>query len=198
MLEQQLAVTLDLGLPALASLEASAVEGEMRRLARSKAVTTSQPSSGAIPALLVLPGLDAGRSMPLTLQGDKPGYLDMRPVSPDTFEPTVGIDVPDGPYVLLDVDTGMDTLGMSPRVAADHIADAGRSPLTLVEGLTLLALHPGILRERNCYQMLGSRRGDKRIASLWVTRAGHPRLGWCYEGVPHTWLGAASCARRIG
>jgi hypothetical protein len=38
---------------------------------------------------------------------------------------------------------------------------------------------------------------DKRIASLWITRAGVPRLGWCFEGVPHSWLGAASCRVRV-
>ena len=86
---------------------------------------------------------------------------------------------------------------MAPRDALAAILDAGRSPLTLEEGVAVLLAHPGILRERNCYQMLGSRAGDKRIPSLWVTKDGRPRLGWCWEGTPHTWLGAASCARRL-
>ncbi|WP_422678000.1 DUF5701 family protein [Blastococcus brunescens] len=28
--------------------------------------------------------------------------------------------------------------------------------------------------------------------------ARRPRLGWCYQGAPHSWLGTASCAGRRG
>lgn len=45
--------------------------------------------------------------------------------------------------------------------------------------------------------ILGSRCGDKRVPALWVS-GGHPRLGWCWAGNPHTWLGSASCAGRVG
>ena len=62
----------------------------------------------------------------------------------------------------------------------------------------MITAFPGILRVANCFQMAGSRRDDKRIPSLWVNRAGAPRLGWCFEGVPHSWLGTASCSGRIG
>lgn len=191
----QLASMVALGLPGLAGTTDDAVRERAESLLRSEAPCVSVPESDRLPALLVLPGLDVERAMPLTRQGAKAGYVDMRPVSPAGFEPVV--DVPDTPYLLLDVDAGRDTLGLSPRDAAAHIAAAGRSPLTLAEGITLLALHPGLLRERTCFQMLGSRRDDKRIASLWVTKQGSPRLGWCYEGVPHTWLGSASCAARV-
>jgi hypothetical protein len=141
------------------------------------------------------PHLDAEAAMTDTRQGVHPGYVDMRPVRPSSFRPVV--DVPSSPYVLDGIDLGGDLLDVAPREALVRILDAGRSPLTLEEGVSVLLAHPGILRERNCYQMLGSRAGDKRIPSLWVTKAGRPRLGWCWEGTPHTWLGAASCAARI-
>lgn len=140
------------------------------------------------------PRLDAEAAMPLTRQGVHAGYVDVRPGGPSAFRPVV--DVPAAPYDLEDVDLGADLLDVAPREALVRISDAGRSPLTLEEGVAVLLAHPGILRERNCYQMLGSRAGDKRIPSLWVTRDGRPRLGWCWEGAPHTWLGAASCAGR--
>lgn len=140
------------------------------------------------------PHLDAEEAMGRTRQGAHAGYVDMRPVGPSSFRPVV--DVPATPYLLEGVDLGQDLLDVAPQDALLRILAAGRSPLTLQEGVAVLLAHPGILRERNCYQMLGSRAGDKRIPSLWVTKAGRPRLGWCWEGTPHTWLGAASCAAR--
>ncbi len=68
--------------------------------------------------------------------------------------------------------------------------------MTIDEGIAALLLHPDLLRTANCYQLLASRDASKRIPSLWVTGKGRPRLGWCYEGMPHSWLGAASCAQR--
>ena len=197
--EEQLETSLRLGLPALAGLEAGPLVERVGQLVRALERSGAPPGGpGRLPALLVLPGLDAEGVLPLTRQGERSGYVDMRPVVPASFTALAELAVPPTPYLAVDVDTGRDTLGLAPRAAAARLAEAGRSPLTLEEGVTLLALHPGILRERNCFQMLGSRRGDKRIASLWVTKAGQPRLGWCYEGVPHTWLGAASCVGRIG
>ncbi len=146
------------------------------------------------PAVHVDPSLDAEAAMPHTRQGEHPGYVDMRPVHPSAFRPVVAL--PQAPYDLEGVELGADLLNVAPRDALAAILEAGRSPLTLEEGVAVLLAHPGILRERNCYQMLGSRAGDKRIPSLWVTKDGRPRLGWCWEGTPHTWLGAASCAGR--
>ena len=132
--------------------------------------------------------------MARTRQGHHTGYVDMRPLQPSSFRPIV--DVPAKPYVVEGIHLGADLLDVAPRDALLRIVAAGRSPLTLEEGVAVLLAHPGLLREQNCYQMLGSRAGDKRIPSLWVTKDGRPRLGWCWEGTPHTWLGAASCAAR--
>ena len=153
------------------------------------------PESPSEPmSVRVDPHLDAEVAMPQTRQGLRPGYVDMRPVQPSEFRPVV--DVPSAPYLLDGIDLGAHLLDVAPRDALVRILAAGRSPLTLEEGVAVLLAHPGILRARNCFQMLGSRAGDKRIPSLWVTKDGRPRLGWCWEGTPHTWLGAASCATR--
>jgi hypothetical protein len=113
------------------------------------------------------------------------------------FRPLPELDIPTGPYLLLDVDPGADTLNVPPSEALPRITAAGRSPLTIAEGLAVLVSDPGVLRGRNCFSLLGSRAGDKRVPALWVS-ARRPRLGWCYQGAPHTWLGSASCAGRLG
>src|SRR4051795_5363508 len=112
------------------------------------------------------------------------------------FLPLPELDVPTAPYLLLDVDPGPDTLGLPPAEAAPRIAAVGRTPLTIAEGLAVLVSEPGVLRSRNCFSLLGSRAGDKRVPALWVS-ARRPRLGWCYQGAPHSWLGSASCAGRV-
>ena len=61
----------------------------------------------------------------------------------------------------------------------------------------MLVSDPGVLRGRNCFSLLGSRAGDKRVPALWVS-ARRPRLGWCYQGAPHTWLGIGVLRRAAG
>ena len=139
-------------------------------------------------------GIDVTTAMTQARQGAHAGYVDMRPLKPDAFAPTIPL--PKGDYLLEDIDLGRDLLNVSPKDAERVIESAGRSPLTLEEGVEVLLAHPGLLRTANCYQMLASSAGDRRVASLWATKEGRPRLGWCWRGTPHTWLGAASCATR--
>jgi hypothetical protein len=113
------------------------------------------------------------------------------------FRPLPELQVPAGPYLLLDVDPGADTLNLPPAEVLPRLTAAGRSPLTIAEGLAVLVADHGVLRSRNCFSLAGSRAGDKRVPALWVSDQ-RPRLGWCYQGAPHTWLGTASCAARWG
>ena len=83
-----------------------------------------------------------------------------------------------------------------PADALPRIRSAGRTPLTIDEGVALLTQHPEVLSERNAFQALASRADNKRIPSFWMSK-GAPRLGWCWEGNPHSWLGAASAAQRL-
>ena len=116
----------------------------------------------------------------------------------DRFQPIDGIDLPAAlAYLVADVDTGADTLNVTPDDALSRIENAGRSPLTIDEGVALVTHHPEVLKERNAFSILGSRCGDRRVPALWVSK-GRPRLGWCWAGNPHTWLGSASCGGRIG
>jgi Family of unknown function (DUF5701) len=125
------------------------------------------------------------------------GFTTMEPDDLASFRPLPELGVPAVPYLLVDVDPGPDTLNVTPADVAPRLAGAGRSPLTIAEGLAVLVSDHGVLRSRNCFSLLGSRAGDKRVPALWVSER-RPRLGWCYQGAPHTWLGTASCAARRG
>ena len=207
--DRQVATYASLGVPALHGMsEAAFVElvRPLREVAHTRppggpaeppGSTTEPGDPGRLPFVLVVPGVPAEDLMPLTRQGTHAGYVDMRPVDSSVFGPLPESAVPGTPYLAWDVDTGRATLNLHPADAGAWLAARERLPLTIDEGIAALLLNPGLLRAANCYQMLASRDGSKRIPSLWVTSTGRPRLGWCYERMPHTWLGAASCAARI-
>ena len=50
---------------------------------------------------------------------------------------------------------------------------------------------PQLLEKNRCFMLSGSRRHDRRVPAHVDQRAG-PKLGWCWDGNPHTWLGVAS------
>ncbi len=115
----------------------------------------------------------------------------------EDFQPIDGLEIPDGDYELAGVDTGMDLRNVTPDDALPLILDSGRSPLTVEEGIALIARHPEAVTPNAGFSLLGSRCGDKRVTAVWISK-GAPKLGWCWAGNPHTWLGSASCAKRIG
>jgi Family of unknown function (DUF5701) len=129
--------------------------------------------------------------------GGRPGFTTMEPDDLARFEPTDAVELPvAGAYALVDVDPGREFLGVTPDEALPAILERGRSPLTIEEAIAVIRQHPEIL-ERDRFSILGSRCGDRRVPAIWVSQR-RPRLGWCYAGAPHTWLGSASCAERIG
>jgi hypothetical protein len=162
---------------------------------RDQLPAVGTPGEG-IPFLVVLPDLPVGAVLDAVHMVGGTGFTTMDPDDLARFRPLPELDVPGAPYLLLDVDPGPDTLNQPPAQALERIAAAGRAPLTVAEGLSLLVSDPGVLRSRNCFSLAGSRAGDKRVPALWVS-ARRPRLGWCYQGAPHTWLGTASCGGRV-
>ena len=127
----------------------------------------------------------------------KAGWTDMQDEI-DSFRPIDGVDVPDVPaYLLVDVSTGPETLNVKPDDALPMIIGAGRTPLTTDEGVALVTQFPDVFEVRNAFQAVASRSDNKRIPSFWMSK-GAPRLGWCWAGNPHTWLGAGSAAGRLG
>ena len=154
------------------------------------------PSGEGIPFVVVLPDLPVVEVLGAVHTVGGTGFTTMDAEDLARFRPLPELDVPTTPYLLRDVDPGPDTLNLPPSEALPRITATGRSPLTVAEGLSVLVSDPGVLRSRNCFSLLGSRAGDKRVPALWVS-ARRPRLGWCYQGAPHTWLGSASCGGRV-
>jgi len=132
----------------------------------------------------------------IDLEG-KQGWTDMPPDDLAGFLPIDGVTVPPSAYLLADVDTGSEFRNMRPLHALPSIVEQGRSPLTIDEGVALMLQFPHVLLTHNAFQMLASRCGDKRVPAMWVSY-GKPRLGWCWQGNPHTWLGMGSAAARLG
>ena len=192
-LDRQLAQLVAAGVPGLTGIGPTAL---LRRVAPLYELLAEECSQTF---LLVLPGLaPLDRLVSLTSFNGRPGFTTMEPDDLARFGPTGDVEVPDRAYLLLDPDTGPDSLDVPPEKALPGLLAAGRTPLTLDEVLALLLVRGGeLLRRETCFSMLASRCGDRRVPALWVSK-GAPRLGWCWDGAPHTWLGSASAAARLG
>jgi len=136
------------------------------------------------------------QAMPLVRLSGKGGFTTMEADDLERFTPVEGVRLPAGSaYLVGDIDTGRGTLNVAPDEAIETITEEDRSPLTIDEGMALITHYPEVLKARSCFSMLGSRCGDRRVTAMWISR-GRPRLGWCWAGAPHTWLGSASCRSR--
>jgi uncharacterized protein DUF5701 len=158
------------------------------------------PQGGRIPFVLVVTSrvVPWQRAIGLVVLGGKAGFTEMPADDLDRFRPIDGIAVPGGSaYLISDVDPGAATRNVTPDDAMATIMGDGRSPLTIDEGMALITLFPDVLRTHTAFSMPGSRCGDRRVTAMWISR-GRPRLGWCWAGNPHSWLGSASCAGRLG
>ena len=159
------------------------------------AAAVAEPSDeGRIPFLLisrVAPPLDAlGRIGGATSMLDAGDLARWRPID--------GLRVPPGAaHLALDVDLGDATRGLAPDDALALLAAEERSPLTLEEGIALVASHPEVVYRNHGVQFPGSRCGDRRVTAIWLSQGRH-KLGWCWAGNPHSWLGMPSCAARWG
>ena len=123
------------------------------------------------------------------------GHLE--PDELDGFLPIDAVRLPSGPaYVAVDVDLGTGSRNVRPEDALRDILAAGRSPLTIDEGIALVLQQPEAIATNWGFSAAGSRRGDQRVPAFWIS-AGRPKLGWCWDGNPHTWLVTASCEARL-
>ncbi|HEY0772907.1 MAG TPA: DUF5701 family protein [Nocardioidaceae bacterium] len=193
-LDRQLRTLHDLGYPAAAGIS----DADLDLLVKPLHDLLPETPDGPIPLLLVVrstlvPTVDAVARW--SVKG-KAGWTDMADELAG-YRPIDGVDVPDAPvYLLLDVDTGAETLNVRPDDALPMVTARGRTPLTIDEGVALVTQHPDVFKTHNAFQALASRADNKRIPSFWMSK-GAPRLGWCWAGNPHTWLGAASAGSRL-
>jgi hypothetical protein len=196
--QRQVSNLVALGYAAHARLDEGAFA---RRLSPLEEVAAALPRSGEearIPFALVVGGVfPPERAIAALRSGGKHGFTTMEADDLARFAPIDAVALPDAPaYLATDVDTGRGTLNVTPDDALATITGAKRSPLTLDEGVAVLTQFPDVLRTHNCFSLLGSRCGDRRVTALWLSK-GAPRLGWCWAGNPHSWLGSASCAGRV-
>ena len=161
-------------------------------------------------SLLVTPAPASGLA-PLLRLGDKAGFVVADMTDVDAFGPTDDAPAPEAPYVVTGLDRGDAYLDRTPAESVPEIVAAGRSPLTLGEALHWVLLDPEVLERNACFMAAGSRLRrpdgtyDARTPALWISngtgrdgreRRDAPKLGWCWWGNRHTWLGIASCAAR--
>ncbi|MFE9956420.1 DUF5701 family protein [Micromonospora sp. NPDC005299] len=199
--DRQLDRLVQLGYPALAGLTEHAFRDlltPLRAAAVAGAADLAAPTDGRVPFLLVttrelVPVQE--RIALTTLAGKrKPGILDRNFPADDlpTFDPIKELEVPAGPaYLLFDVDRGEEYRNLPPSTALAEMTARGRLPITIDEGLAFVTVHPPALASNRCFSLVGSRCGDKRVPALWISQ-GAPKLGWCWFGNPHTWLGSAT------
>jgi hypothetical protein len=201
--EQQIKTLVSLRYPEMLGLSDHAFRDHIAALAafipdeHSAKVDVEQ---GRVPFVIVTQSERAptGLTLPLVEREGKQAIEKLYPIAPELFVPIKSITIPNGlAYLLRDIDRGQETLNVTPNDALTVIQDAGRSPLTINEGIALLTQYPQLLRKNQCFSLLGSRCGDQRVPALWLSER-RVKLGWCWAGNPHTWLGSASCADRIG
>jgi hypothetical protein len=191
--DRQLGNLVALGYPALAGLSEEAFAERLAML---------RPAADTGTFLLVVtralvPVEEAMARTTLTGR-TKPGFVDrtFEPGALERFGPAKGVHLPAGDaYLLLDVERGEEFCGAVPAQALATIEERGRTPLTIEEGVALITHHPELLVKNKCFSLGGSRCGDRRVPAIWISQNA-PKLGWCWEGNPHTWLGMASAGGR--
>lgn len=198
-LQEQAERLIGLGVDHLAVLPAERLRG-----------VPEQPGS----LLAIHPNLvPASALAPLLRVNDKSGFVVTDMADVDEFVAIPSATEPDAPlYVVDDLDRGDAMANWSPDEALPTITDAGRTPLTLTEGLHWLLQRPDILQRGRCFMTIASRRNkpdgslDARTPAVWISNGtgrdgaanrNAPKVGWCWAGNRHTWLGFASAGRRF-
>jgi hypothetical protein len=154
----------------------------------------------------------ASRLAGLVEREGKQGFVVADMTDLDAFAPIEQATLPATPVYLVDaLDRGDEMANWSPDEALPAITGRGRTPLTVAEGLHWLLQQPEALQRNRCFMTIGSRlrkadgRLDTRTPALWLSngtgrdgreRRGAPKVGWCWAGNRHTWLGFASAAGR--
>jgi hypothetical protein len=201
-------------LPSLSDQAERLIQLDVHRIAGLPADQLRNLPHSVDSLLVVHPDLAPASALaPLLRVNDKPGFVvtDMSDV--DEFAPISSITLPDAPlYVVRGLDRGDVMADWSPDEALPAITDAGRTPLTLTEGLHWLLQRPDALVRGRCFMTIGSRPRkpggslDARTPAVWISNGtgrdgshnrNAPKVGWCWAGNRHTWLGFASASGRF-
>ncbi|MEV7174081.1 DUF5701 family protein [Streptomyces sp. NPDC093224] len=197
----------DLGVHRLAGVSAA----ELRSFAETAAQARTEPAGGGTLLAVHPDRVPASALAPLLRRDDKPGFVVVDMTDVDRFTPH-GATLPDSPfYVLEGLDRGDDMANWSPEEALPALTAADREPLVLTEGIHWVLQKPEVLDRNHCFMTIGSRLRkdngalDARTPAIWISngtgrdgreRRNAPKVGWCWWGNRHTWLGFASTTGR--
>jgi hypothetical protein len=200
--DRQLETLLETDYPTLLHMTAKKFRKELESL-KSKLPEVSSTEvdleQGKLPFVIVVQSelLKVEEAMARLNFYGKPGVVSMYPRKPEDFKTIEGVGIPDRlAYLLTDIDRGKAFLNIIPETALKTITQEKRSPLTIHEGIAVLTHYPEFLKKNNCFSLLASRHTDQRVPALWISEK-RPKLGWCWDRNPHTWLGSASCETRV-
>lgn len=148
---------------------------------------------------------------PLLRRDGKPGFVVVDMPDVDEFTPR-DVELPDAPlYVVTGIDRGDHMANWSPDEALPALTKEDRTPLILTEGIHWVLQQPAALERNRCFMTIGSRLRkangtlDARTPAIWISngtgrdgreRRNAPKVGWCWWGNRHTWLGFGSATGR--
>ena len=202
---------IELGVHEIAGLSADALRAFA---AAADADTDPGSDDGDGGALLVVhpDRAPASALAPLLRRDDKPGFVVVDMPDVDDFAP-YDIELPDAPlYVVTGLDRGDRMANWSPEEALPALLKEGRTPLLLTEGIHWVLQQPAALERNRCFMTIGSRLRkangslDARTPAIWISngtgrdgreRRNAPKVGWCWWGNRHTWLGFGSGTGRL-
>jgi hypothetical protein len=192
---------IDLGLHETAGMSAAHLRAAVGNTRASNALLAIHPRHAPVSALAGFLDL-----------GGKRGFVVVDMPDVDDFYPIGSATLPHASLYLVDnLDRGDEMANWSPDEALPAITAAGRTPLTLAEGLHWVIQQPAALERNHCFMTIGSRLRkangalDARTPALWISNGtgrdgknnrNAPKVGWCWAGNRHTWLSFASAASR--
>ena len=193
----------ELGYPGLMGMKDDGLRGRLEPLRGAAEVLDAAageevPGRAAYVVVVTRELVDPSSTVPLLSLHGRQGVVDRNHAPGDlaTYDPLPELEVPGAAYMLVDVDRGEEFCGVRPEDALPVIRDRGRTPLTIDEGIAVVTHEPRLLEKNKCFMLSGSRRHDRRVPALWISDRA-PKLGWCWDGNPHTWLGVASAGSRV-
>ncbi|MER7663595.1 DUF5701 family protein [Streptomyces sp. NPDC096193] len=155
--------------------------------------------------------VSASALAPLLRRDGKSGFVITDMPDVDLFAPCT-VELPDAPlYLVAGLDRGDHMANWSPEEALPALTKENRTPLLLTEGIHWVLQQPTVLERNRCFMTIGSRLRkangalDARTPAIWISngtgrdgreRRNAPKVGWCWWGNRHTWLGFASATGR--
>ncbi|MFF2807956.1 DUF5701 family protein [Streptomyces sp. NPDC058000] len=209
--------TSDLTLPTLAAQAEHLIDLDVHEIAGLSAAelrTFADEHTGEGGALLAVhpDRAPASALAPLLRHAGKPGFVVTDMTDVDRFAPLDTVELPGSPlYLLTGLDRGDHMANWSPNEALPALTAESRTPLLLSEGIHWVLQQPAVLASNHCFMTIGSRLRkangalDARTPALWISngigrdgreRRNAPKVGWCWAGNRHTWLGFASVTGR--